>query len=541
MHTSEQRQGVTLWTSRPFALITTFCGLSLLATQLPSPWWDGALLDISVRWPAELERLGLISPETAPASTQAPAPLTPTEEAPELPELEAPSESAQQQAAKRALADALLAAHLASKRAQGPGDGELHRQNQELLSKLGPALAGVSKPKVRIERPCLSKDASGKCKLRALDTFFEELRLSILKKRVEPVRISQYGDSLISGDGFTGELRRLLQDQFGDGGHGFVPLQAPSRFMGFDGLKVSSNEAWRLDSIASSSSKKDRLLGVGGVAFEPQGSPMLKIEARDKGRTFERLGLMATPKAAATAIELKLKTQDGATNVTIPAAELGDAIHWISLSPASSSIELSEFKGAATYYGVLVERSGAGVVVDNFGMLSSRAASLVRMDSKRWKGQLKTRGVNLASFSFGTNSAAPGKPSTKWLERYKQVYKHVLLSAQGIDADRDCMVLGILTRASRSAAGIEQLPSVQPLVGAQRETALESGCAFWDMNAAMGGDQGPKQWYNHSPRLLGSDFTHPTRAGYKELAKLFYGSMMYEFKLYLEHGPGGDQ
>lgn len=541
MHTSEQRQGVTLWTSRPFALIATFCGLSLLATQLPSPWWDGALLDISVRWPSELERLGIISPAQTPASTTADAPTTPADEAPELPALEELPAEMQQDSAQRALQEALLAAHLASKRAKGPGERELQRQNQEILSKLSPTLAALGKPKVRLELPCVSKDAAGKCKLRAMDTFFEELRLSILKKRLEPVRISQYGDSLISGDGFTGELRRLLQDQFGDGGHGFVPLQAPSRFMGFDGLRVSSNEAWRLDTIASSSSKKDRLLGVGGVAFEPQGSPTLKIEARDKDRTFGRLGLMATPKAGATALELKVKTQEGSTDVMIPVAELGDAIHWISLSPASSSIELSGFKGAATYYGVLVERSGAGVVVDNFGMLSSRASSLVRMDSKRWKGQLKTRGVNLASFSFGTNSAAPSKPSTKWLERYKQVYKHVLLSAQGLDADRDCMVLGILTRASRSAAGIEQLPSVQPLVGAQRETALESGCAFWDMNAAMGGLDGPKQWYNHSPRLLGSDFTHPTRAGYKELAKLFYGAMMYEFKLYLERGPGGGE
>lgn len=538
MHTPEQHQGFSVWTSRPFVIIITFCALSLAASQLKSPWWGGELLDVDVRWPEQFAAIGLKNAALpAPAPEQAPG----EESGHELPVLPV-TQVSQVELAAQSVAGARVTALLMSKHAANKDRNAFERENKQLIASLTAQLGVTGKPQVRLERPCLTKDASGKCTLRALDTFFEQLRETQLKRRKEPVRMSQYGDSLISGDGFTGELRRMLQDQFGDGGHGFVPLKAPSRFMGFDGLSVSASEAWRLDSIASSSSKKERLLGVGGVAFEVQGAPTLKIEAKDKGREFERLGLMATPKGSdkPLALKVKLDSKPDVMDVQIQPQELADNLHWIKLDPGSAKIELSGFGQGATYYGVLVERAGSGIVVDNFGMLSSRASSLVRMDSKRWKQQLKSRGVNLASFSFGTNSAGPGKPSSKWIESYKKVYEHVLKSAQGLEEDRDCMVLGMLTRASRTAQGIEQLPSVEPLVEAQRETAIGSGCAFWNMNAAMGGAKGPGQWYNSAPRLLGSDFTHPTRAGYKKLAQLFYQALLYEFKIYLEHGPGAE-
>ena len=539
MDTTDHASDPSVWKSRTVALMATFGVLCLTAARLPSPWWSGPLLDVQVSWPASLTWAGLGQAMTS-SDAAPPAPLVELVHEAELPALPAPpdAEAALAQQAHEALTLARVAALAA---ARGPGAGQTpDAQTQQLLQRLSASLDKLPAPTVRLERPCLTRDATGRCTLRALDTFFETLRQTALRKRDEPTRLSQFGDSLISGDGLTGELRRLLQDTFGDGGHGFVPLQAPSRFMGFEGLKVSSNEAWRLDTIAQGGKQAhERALGVGGVAFELKGSPTLKILARDKGRTFNALGIMAAPKQGP--IEIKLKTDQAQQTLALTPSALRDRVHWVALSPQSAQIELSGFRGEATYYGVLVERHGGGVVVDNFGMLSTQASSLTRMDSAHWKGQLKSRGVHLASFSFGTNSAGPGKPSQPWLDNYKKVYAHVLKAARALEDDRDCMVLGLLTRGAKTEAGITQLPSVEPLVQAQRETARSAGCAFWDMNAVMGGSGGVLRWYQASPRLLGSDLAHPTKSGYRHLAQHLYAALMVEFKLYLEGGPGAGQ
>lgn len=479
------------------------------------------MLDLEVRWPKSASYLGLVNPAPVVAALDAPELL----EELALPDVEAMQR--EELAMTRALErQRLEAAELNAQKKARQDKAQVRAQNAGLIAKL----KDVKAPGVRLERPCVVKGADG-CRLRAMDTFFEALRETALKTRKTPVRISQYGDSLISGDGFTGRLRRALQSRFGDGGHGYIPLTAPSRFMGFNGLRVSSSDSWKLDSIGSKG-KKPKMLGVGGVSFVPQGPTMLKIQAKKKSRTFDTIGLMAKPRSADKNVDFDLKTSHSPKSISIPPKDLNDHVHWLTMKP-TSTIELSNFT-RATYYGVVVENKGPGIVVDNFGMLSSKASSLTRMNSSYWKQQMTSRGVNLASFSFGTNSAGVGKPSKKWLARYQRVYGHVLKAAQEVGAERDCLVLSILTRASKQDDVITPYPSVKAMVGAQRQSAQDAGCAFWDMNAAIGGEDGPSKWYRHSPKWLGSDLAHPTPRGYSKLAKLFEQALMYEFKMYLE-------
>ena len=498
--------------------IGLFCVMSLGASFVPSPWWSGSMLELDVRWPKAASHLGLSNPAPVAAAV---------EELPEvaLEELALPQED-DAQMTRELERQRLEAAELNAQKRARQDKAQLRAQNAKLLA----GLEDVKAPKVRLERPCVVQGASG-CRLRAMDTFFDALRQTALKTRKTPVRISQYGDSLISGDGFTGRLRRSLQSRFGDGGHGYVPLRAPSRFMGFNGLRVSSSDSWKLDSIGRKG-KAPKMLGVGGVSFVPKGPTKLKIQAKKKSRTFDTIGLMAKPRTEAHNVDFRLKTSEAPKAISIAPGELSDHVHWLSMEP-TSTIELSNFT-RATYYGVVVENKGPGIVVDNFGMLSSKASSLTNMNAAHWKQQMTSRGVNLASFSFGTNSAGVGRPSKKWLERYQRVYGHVLKAAQEVSAERDCLVLSILTRASKQDDVITPYPSVKAMVGAQRQSAQQAGCAFWDMNAAIGGEKGPAKWYKHSPRWLGSDLAHPTPKGYGKLAQLFEQALMYEFKVYLQ-------
>src|SRR5262249_2001096 len=56
---------------------------------------------------------------------------------------------------------------------------------------------------------------------RAMDLFNAALARTDAKEPGAITRISHYGDSPITNDGITGTVRELLQEKFGDSGHGF--------------------------------------------------------------------------------------------------------------------------------------------------------------------------------------------------------------------------------------------------------------------------------------------------------------------------------
>jgi hypothetical protein len=498
-----------------------FGALSLSASQLNSPWWSGPLLDVGVRWPD-----GVVALIPALKQADPPRPL------PTLPAIEAVEEELPDEliaALPEAAPAPLLIAAAPTESAPPPQlDPKTLEEDRQLIARLDLAIKKAGgPPAVALERPCIVKGSGARCRTRAMDSFFAALRDAALKGRVEPVRLAQYGDSLISGDGLTGELRRLMQDEFGDGGHGFVPLREASRFMGFEGLRVTTSEAWSVDSIIRSS-KKPRPLGVAGIAFTPSGQPSWRVRARDEARTFNLIGLLgrAEDKAGAS---VTLRADKHTEKITLPGPDQPQSVVWVKLAQGSNDLQLNEFSAGGTYYGVAVERMGSGVVVDNMGLLSSKVSNMLRMDREHWRDQLDARGVHLVSLSFGANSAAPWKPSQKWLKNHTHVYKHVLAMARG--PQRDCLVLGVLTRGAKQDDVISEYASVPHLIASQREAAEAAGCAFWDMHALIPEDGGPGAWYKKG--LLTSDFTHPTRNGYRALARNLHVAMLQGLRDYL--------
>ena len=55
-----------------------------------------------------------------------------------------------------------------------------------------------------------------------LTSFYEALARMERGKLNRPLRIGVHGDSNLTKDGLTGEMRRVLQARYGDAGHGFM-------------------------------------------------------------------------------------------------------------------------------------------------------------------------------------------------------------------------------------------------------------------------------------------------------------------------------
>lgn len=81
----------------------------------------------------------------------------------------------------------------------------------------------------------------------------------------------------------------------------------------------------------------------------------------------------------------------------------------------------------------------------------------------------------------------------------------------------------------------ESWPNIEKIRNAQRRAAFRAGCAFWDMYAAMGGNNSMPGWVNAEPQLARSDYTHFTYKGSKVIAEMFTNALIKEYKTFIQN------
>jgi hypothetical protein len=94
------------------------------------------------------------------------------------------------------------------------------------------------------------------------------------------------------------------------------------------------------------------------------------------------------------------------------------------------------------------------------------------------------------------------------------------------------LVIGPPDRYIRSRAGWQVYDSVDRIVEAQREAALGTGCAFWDLRAKMGGKGSMRQWVNSG--LAQRDYVHFTAPGYRLLGGAVFQDLMEHYGTFLK-------
>jgi lysophospholipase L1-like esterase len=541
--------------AKPFRTILAFGCLAVAAHVISAPWWEGAILSIRPELPDPSG--AFVDPPEASEKVKeklATVDLAPTEGSEDSDGASPADEgtdgdrsdggnNAETAASDRDRSD--------SNGDSAPDDAASDRsafvfgepattEDLDLLGTVRKLDRKLDEPPTPLERPCLeyvpdylTRSYQPVCERRAMDPFFAKLRDVALEKTDEPVRFSQFGDSLIAGDSFTGELRRLLQKQFGAGGYGFVHVGEASKFSETRHLDTDTSEAWNAYDVVHEP-QTDVPFGLAGVAFEATGRPTLEITPHEsgRGRNFDRVGLLYYRRRRSLAIRVNIGG-DG-RDVDLSGSPESNAVHWIDAEPGAQQLNVAGFNRSAYFYGLVLEQSGPGVVVDNLGLSSGRAPRLRFIDDEQWRAQIRKRGSDAVSFAYGVNSVGKHKASDRWLSNYADDYVSIMETAKGASDEVGCMVMGLLMRGGLQDGRVVVRDSVRPMIRRQRRAARRARCAFWDAHAAMGGQKGAQRWYDNRPQLLGSDLAHPTRAGYKKLANLFYASLIREFRHYLD-------
>jgi lysophospholipase L1-like esterase len=367
---------------------------------------------------------------------------------------------------------------------------------------------------------------------RPLDSFFAALARTALKQNGAIARVAHYGDSLIEMDLVAGQMRRRLQDKYGDAGHGFVHVARPQPWYRPYDILHEPAAAWIAYALYDTG-RKDRRFGYGGgVSFAFKAGAKSIIGTSDKGKIGRAVSRFE--------ILFPIDPQNGPLAVALDGKKLGtlngnettarDAYAEIRVADGSHKLELTGVNQGARAYGVVLERDATGVVYDSLGVNGIGIGSYLTIERQHWIDQLRHRRPDLVVLSFGGNEARSNFDP----EAVKQNTKEVIAIVRQALPQASILLVGPGDSAVKIGTGLVSAPLLPKVLAKQREAAMESKIAYWSMFDAMGGAGSMAKWYEANPRLGAGDLLHPTPKGGEVLGDMMFNAVLQGFGEYLE-------
>jgi len=347
----------------------------------------------------------------------------------------------------------------------------------------------------------------------SLKAFYQALWRTEARQPGAVTRILHYGDSPVTADSITADARALLQEHFGDAGHGFVLIAKPWAWYGHRGVDVRGS-GWHIEA-ASQSRARDGLHGLGGVSFQGGTGASSQLVLHEDHARME-VKYLRQPGGGSLAVEAdsspigKLET-DG--------PEKQPAFQMFDLPVGARDIQLTVERGPVRIFGVSFEKDGPGVIYNSLGLNGGQVQMALRFFEKvQWAAELQHEQPDLVVVNYGTNESL----YADYIERYYPgELRELLRRIQTAVPKASVLVMSPMDRGERNSSGQIATPATLPrLVEIQRQIAAETGCAFFNTFQAMGGEGTMARWYASQPRLVSADFMHPLPAGAKKVGVL---------------------
>ena len=326
-------------------------------------------------------------------------------------------------------------------------------------------------------------------------------------------RVLHYGDSPVTADSITADVRSLLQQRFGDAGHGFVLIAKPWAWYGHRGVDVDA-KGWTI-AAATQVRARDGFHGLGGVSFEGEPGAWSRLTLGEDHAQVE-IHFLRQPGGGALAVEASGQKLG---DVDTAGPDIQPDYRTFALSPGTHNIKLSVERGTVRLFGVAFERHTPGVIYNSLGLNGGQVQTVVRyFNLPQWTGELQHQRPDLVVINYGTNeSAYAGYVESSYPGELRQVIARV----QAAVPRASVLIMSPMDRGQREGSDrITTVPALPRLVEIQRQVAAETGCAFFNTFQAMGGEGTMARWYDSQPRLVSADFTHPLPAGARRVGVL---------------------
>ncbi len=359
---------------------------------------------------------------------------------------------------------------------------------------------------------------------------YDKLAGLLRGRRDSLVRIGFYGDSNLTLDVVSGTLRRILQQRFGDAGHGYVGVGSP--FRGYRHLDVHRSMVGHWQTVLySHHNREGEGFGSGGMAAttgEPQARAVFRTADDDapvgKNASHFSVYFLAQPGGGRFAVDVDGRRQ---WEVNTAAAQRAFGTQTVQVDDAPHRFVVTNLEPRRIQLlGVSLERVVPGVVVDAFGITGVTYFHLARMDEPVTRAMLKARPYDLLLFLIGTNF---------WrFEQNPQAAGQVIQLHRSVQPGIPIVIMSPPDHVKSKHAAHSD-PRVVEVTQQLRGVARAQECAFWDFRQAMGGDASMRTFYWKG--LGGADFYHLTHRGAEFMGERLAAALLRGMQRYLTDKP----
>lgn len=358
-----------------------------------------------------------------------------------------------------------------------------------------------------------------------LNRFWTELGKLEKGAAVDDVRVVWFGDSHTAADLSTGQVRRALQARFGDGGRGFVPIGGSYKGYRQEGVTASSYKLFELErgKYHKGHFTGDGYYGLAGVALVGSRSNATAVSDYVAKSSRIELSYLAQPRGGAFDVYI-----DGHKMVTIPtgAPDISAAYRVLSVPEGNHTVEVkARGDGPVRIFGVALDRAQLGVTLDTLGINGARASGMLNWNEAHFAEQLRHRSPHLVVLAFGTNEAVDDAP----IESHERHLVDVLGRVSRAVPEAACLIVGPPDMGVETGTGYGPSFRLREIIRMQRRVADAAGCAFFDQQAAMGGEGAMLKWAVEEPTKAAKDRIHFTKDGYTLLGTALSTAMLRAF------------
>ena len=361
----------------------------------------------------------------------------------------------------------------------------------------------------------------------ALDPFFQQM-WALQQGKPVVVTVLHYGDSPTTADLITGDIREILQERFGDAGHGFNLGAKPWAWYGHRNVEMKDSGWASSQKDATGVGKmKQSLYGLGGAIFSGGAGAATTYTLKDAGS------------APASAVVVEYLQQPGGGAMTVAADGNGlatidtngpsavPASRLVALPAGAKEIKVAGISGNVKWFGVDFRRGDRGVLYDSLGLNGATTTVLSRtFDPAAWGMELQQAKPTLIVINYGTNESQFGGLVTTLEAELRGAVAKARAAAPGVPI----LIMSPMDRGEHGGmSDIHTNPQIPKIVEIQQKVARDTGCAFFNTFAAMGGDGTMARWYAAKPRLITADLIHPTPDGAVIVARLFVDNLYVAF------------
>jgi lysophospholipase L1-like esterase len=381
---------------------------------------------------------------------------------------------------------------------------------------LTPATKSQAKRHILLTRPAALAPAQIIDPAGSMRAFYQALQRTAAGEGV--TRVLHYGDSPVTADSITADLRSLLQERFGDAGHGFVLIAKPWAWYGHRGVEVRAS-GWSIQP-ATQAHARDGFHGLGGVSFEGGPGAWSAIHL-DSDHSRMEVSFLRRP----TGGVFQVLVGDQSLGFVNTSGTLESGWATFPIPDTARDIRIEVRSGAVRLFGASFEKNAPGVIYNSLGLNGGQVQVVVRyFDPVHWSGQLQHYHPDLVVVNYGTNESL----FPQYLETYYPgELRTVIHRIQAAVPDASVLIMSPMDKGERDSDGqIVTAASLPRIVEIQREIARETGCAFFNTFEAMGGSGTMARWYLSQPRLVTADFIHPFPAGARKVGILVNNAIL---------------